>query len=177
MRLEQKYFIPFIGICAALTLIVIVYGTINYSKNQNLDFRDSIAAVDIDTLSFEQYYDTEKLLLENLKGDPVVIQFWSTWSGRSKSVNQFLDSYQRQNPELKVIAAVVRDGDEQIQQYANQNEFNFIYTKGTDFFYELLVPGVPSQILIQRDGRLFDTQVGDDIETLEKLLNQLLRDG
>lgn len=177
MRLDQKYFNLFIGICALLTLLVIIYGTINYTQKQKSEFRESIAEVQIDTLSFELFSDVEELRMRELQGSPVIIHFWTTWSNRSIKVNKFLDQYMQNNPDLVVIAAIVRDGDEQVQEYLDNHSHNFVYTRGTTFFQELLVPGVPSQILIGRDGKLFDTQVGDDTESLKLLLDRLLQDG
>jgi thiol-disulfide isomerase/thioredoxin len=174
MKLDPKYFNLFIGICALLTVMVIVYGTINYTQKQATEFRDTIAAVQTDTLSFAGYADTDSLNLRDLQGDPVVIQFWSTWSGRSFAVNDFLDSYQNEQPSLRVIAAVVRDGEEQVLDYINEHNYRFHYVNGTPFFQELLVPGVPSQILIDRNGNLFDTQVGDDLEALREKLDRLM---
>ena len=177
MRLEQKYFIPFIAICGFLTLIVIIYGTVNYSEKQKVEFRENISSVIIDTVSFDLFSLEERLVMEELQGSPAIIHFWTTWSDRSLQVNQFLDRYKRENPELIIIAAIVRDGEEQVKDYLDQQNHDFIVVQGTTFFQKLLIPGVPSQILVRRDGTLFDTQVGDDISTLETLLNSLLQDG
>lgn len=177
MRLEQKYFIPFIAVCGLLTLIVIIYGTISYSGKQKVEFRENIASVKIDSVSFDLFSLEERLVMEELHDNPVIIHFWTTWSDRSLEVNQFLDRYKRDNPELIVVAAIVRDGDEQVQEYLDQQNHDFIVVQGTALFQSLLIPGVPSQILVRRDGTLFDTQVGDDITTLENLLNSLLQDG
>lgn len=177
MRLDPKYFNLFIGICALLTVIVIIYGTINYTNKQKSEFRESISTVELDTLSFEKFSGSEELLMSDIKGSPIIIHFWTTWSSRSLDVNRFLDQYKLNHPELIVIAAIVRDGDEQVQQYLDNHHHDFIYTRGTSFFQELLIPGVPSQILIGRDGKLFETQIGDDTDTLKILLDKLLEDG
>jgi thiol-disulfide isomerase/thioredoxin len=177
MRLDPKYFNLFIAICALLTLIVIVYGTINYSNKQAGEFRDNLEAVRIDTLSFDRFSSDEILNMAELEGDPVVIQFWSTWSGKSIAVNRFLDEYTLENPSLKVVAAIVRDDEQKINEYLSAQSHNFIVVEGTDFFQQILVPGVPSQILISRSGDLFDSQVGDDIDNLRNKLDSLLNDG
>jgi thiol-disulfide isomerase/thioredoxin len=177
MKLEQKYFIPFILVCAALTLIVIIYGTINYSQKQQSEFRNTISAIQMDTLSFDRFGENHRLVMEELHGDPVVIEFWATWSGKSLAVNRFLDQYQRENPGLVVVAAVVRDGEEQAAEYIAAHEYDFIYVVGTHFFQSINIPGVPTQILINRDGSLYTSHVGDDTETLRDKLDRLLQDG
>ena len=176
MRLDPKYFNLFIGICALLTLIVIIYGTINYSNKQATEFRENLEAVRLDTLTFNRFGSDQTVALADLEGEPVIIQFWSTWSGKSIGVNRFLDEYNDVHPSLRVIGAIVRDGEEQVSRYLSENDHDFIIVEGTDFFQEILIPGVPSQILISRSGTLFDAQVGDDIDALRTKLDSLLQD-
>lgn len=176
MKLDPKYFNLFIGICALLTVMAIIYGTINYTQKQTVEFRDSIEVVPLDTLSLGYIATEDTLRMSELHGEPVVIQFWSTWSGRSMNVNRFLRTFNADHPELKVIAAAVRDGKEEIMAYTSEQEDSFVYVNGTPFFQELLVPGVPSQILVGRDGRLFDIQVGEDVSSLEEKLERLMRE-
>lgn len=174
MRLDPKYFNLFIGICALLTLIVIVWGTINYSQKQEREFRENISEIEIDTLSFHMYSSADSLKIGDEAGKPIIIQFWSTWSGKSMMIHSFLDEYQAENPELMVVAASVKDAEELIQEYIDEQNYNFYYVEGTGFFQELLVPGVPSSILIYKNGKLIDTQVGDDTESLKVLLDKLM---
>lgn len=175
MRLDPKYFNLFMVICAILTLLVIVYGTVNYSNNQIIEFENQIEEVRLDTLSFESYSDGEILSIQSQIGRPVLIHFWSTWSGKSIGMNEQLHHYQTQNPSLQVIAAVVKDGEEQVMDYIHENSFEFLYVNGTDFFQDLKVPGVPSQILIDENGTLFYVQVGNDMENLLSELDRMVK--
>lgn len=177
MRLDPKYFNLFIGICALLALMAIIYSTLRYSQKQVADFEDNIAAVQLDTLAFRSFTAIDSLHLKDKTMKPVVIQFWSTWSGKSLAVNEFLDEFTIANPELFVIAAAVRDGEEQILEYINSHPYNFAYVEGTPFFQTIYVPGIPSQILINREGKVFATQVGDDTDALREKLTRLLEDG
>ncbi|MDZ7757611.1 hypothetical protein [Rhodohalobacter sp.] len=174
MRLDPKYFNLFIAICALLTLIVIVYGTISYSNNQELDFRESLRDIRLDTLSFATYANQkDSLFADDFKGSPTMIQFWSTWSGKSLSVNRFLEKNQQDYSGLTIIAAAVRDSDELILDHINSTSNDFIYVEGTSFFQTLLVPGVPSQIFLDSDGKYFDAQVGDDTTAIREKLDRL----
>lgn len=175
MRLDPKYFNLFMVICAILTLLVIVYGTVNYSNNQILEFENQIEEVRLDTLAFKSYPDGEILSIQSQIGRPVLIHFWSTWSGKSIEMNEQLHHYQSQNPTLQVIAAVVKDGEEQVLNYIQENPFEFLYVNGTDFFQHLQVPGVPSQILIDEHGTLFYVQVGNDMENLLSELDRMVK--
>ncbi len=174
MRLDPKYFNLFIAICAVLTLFVIVYGTISYSNTQATEFRKSIAEVQLDTLAFASYpAELDSVYVSDVKGSPAVIQFWSTWSGKSLHVNSFLESYQAEHPDLVIVAATVRDGEQQIIKHIQSSGAKFLFVEGTSFFQKLLVPGVPSQIIIDREGKLFDTQIGDDTVALGEKLDRL----
>lgn len=177
MRLDPKYFNLFILVLAFLTVMVIIYGTISYTQNQARDFRETVLEVPLDTLAFDTYeYGDEIVQLTELSGSPVVIQFWSTWSGKSLAVNAFLNEYKESHPELIVLAAAVRDDESLIIGHIQKEGRDFIYVEGTPFFQDLLVPGVPSQIFIDKEGKLFDTQVGDDINSLERKLDRLVNE-
>lgn len=175
MRLDPKYFNLFMVICAILTLLVIVYGTVNYSNNQILEFENQIEEVRLDTLVFESFPDGETFSIQSHIGRPILIHFWSTWSGKSIGMNEQLHHYQTQNPSLLIIAAVVKDGEEQVMNYIKGNPFEFNYVNGTDFFQDLQVPGVPSQILIDENGTLFYVQVGNDTENLMSELDRMVK--
>lgn len=174
MRIDPKHFNKFIAFCAAVTVIAIIFSTIHYSQKQTSDFQSRVGEVDFESISFYSYSEQDSLRVRELEGRPVIIHFWSTWSGKSQSVNEFLIEFSSQHDELYVIAASVRDAEVQIMEYINTNQFSFHFVKGTDFYHSVFVPGMPTQILLNRDGTLHSTHVGDDSEELQKLLNMLL---
>lgn len=176
MRIDPKYFNLFIAFCAFVTIIVIIYGTINYSRNQASDFRDRMNSVRLDTLSFKSYSEADSLYINEYEGSPVVIQFWSTWSGKSLEVNNHLEAARKENFRLVVIAAAVRDGEEKIMEYIHSNDHNFQFVEGTELFQDLLVPGIPSQIFINENGELSSVQVGDDQREFSRKLDILLHE-
>lgn len=173
MRIDPKNFNKFIAFCAALTLAIILFSTFHYSKKQKSDFKDRIDKVDFKDLSFNSYSEKDSLRINDLDDRPVIIQFWSTWSGKSQSVNQFLSEYSSQNEDLYVIAATVKDAENLIMEYIDSNHYSFHYVEGTDFYQSVFAPGIPTQILLNRDGTLYSTHVGDDIEALRILLNKM----
>ena len=174
MRIAQKYFNLFIIICAAIAVIIIALTTIRYSQKQVLEFKNNLSEIDLNTIAFRTYLQADSLRISELAGSPVVIQFWATWSGKSDQVNHFLNEYQKAHPDLTVVAAAVRDGEEQIMEYLQENNFHFDFVEGTVFYQQIYVPGIPAQILIGRDGELFDTHIGDEIQVLKNKLNHLI---
>jgi len=175
MRIDPKYFNLFIIICAVIAVIVITLSTFHYSQKQVMEFKKNISAVELDTLIFRSYMETDSLAISQLVNNPVVVQFWSTWSGKSHHVNLFLSGYRQKHPDLIVIAAAVRDGEMQIMEYINEQNFDFIFVEGTDFYQQIYIPGIPAQILIDKCGQLFDTHIGDETEILRNKLHQLIQ--
>jgi len=173
MRLDPKYFNLFIAICAVLTVVVIIFTTLRYSQKQAAGFHENISAVQLDTLSFKSYSAADSLRLSEMLENPVIIHFWSTWSDKSIQVNEFLHEFSHDNPSLIIVAAAVRDGEEQIKDYIKNNPFQFHFVEGTKFYQTVFVPGMPSQILIKPGGELFTTNIGDDTNELRDKLNSL----
>jgi len=174
MRIDPKHFNKFIAFCAAVTIVVIIYSTFHYSQQQTSDFQSRIDDVDFNNLSFYSYSEEDSLRISDLADKPVVIHFWATWSGKSLSVNQFLLEYSTQRDDLYVIAATVRDAENLIMEYIDSNHYSFHFVEGTEFYQSVFIPGIPAQILLNRDGTLHSTNIGDDIEELQKLLNRLI---
>ena len=176
MKLDPKYFNGFIAVCAILALLAIVYSTIRYSQKQVTDFRNNIAEVELDTLAFRSYTNPDSLYLKNLYEYPLVLQFWSTWSGKSQQVNEFLHEFSSEQPGFIVVAAAVRDGEEQVLEYMNQVNYDFYFVEGTEFYQTIYIPGIPAQILIKKNGELFATHIGDDTEELKEKIIKLMSD-
>lgn len=174
MRIDPKYFNVFIGILAAISALAIFYSTIRYSQNQVHNFENKLSEVDLDTLTFKSYSTPDSLRFSELSDDPTIIHFWSTWSSKSKDVNEFLNRYKEKNQKLTVIAAVVRDDEEMVLNYITQQSMPFYFVEGTEFYQELLVPGMPAQILVGTDKQLAGTHIGDDTRVLEDQLNDFL---
>lgn len=177
MRIDPKYFNLFIGVCAALTVLIIFYSTVRYSQNQISDFEDTVAEYDFHHVSFKSFSQPDSLHFTQLIRDnrPLIIHFWSTWSEKSIEVIHFLEEYAEENPELKVIAAAVRDSEEYIQSYISENDHDLHFVEGTDFYHSMMVPGMPTQIMFSADGSFFSSHVGDELITLKNELDNLMK--
>lgn len=174
MRIDPKYFNRFIGICALVTVIIIIYSTIRYSQRQVTDFESNVSEIVPDTLSFRSFSTQDSLHLKDIEDRPVIIHFWSTWSDKSIEVGEFLNRYSTNHDSLVVIAAAVRDGDELVEEYIAQTHRPFLFVEGTDVYQSLLAPGMPTQIFITGEKEVFDIHVGNDTTVIEKKLNRLL---
>lgn len=174
MKLDPKYFNLFIAVCAVITLVVILFGTMSYHINQEKILRDNIADTDLEQVVLQYIVESDSLTLSELKGVPVLIDFWATWSGKAQNTHRIIDELQQHHPDLKVIAAAVRDDEQMVRDYIGDHNFDFTYVIGTEFYHKLQVPGVPSQIMIDKQGRFFDFQIGENREVLERKVKLLI---
>ncbi|MEX2602117.1 MAG: TlpA disulfide reductase family protein [Balneolaceae bacterium] len=176
MRIDPKYFPLFLSACAALTVVVILYGTISYQKKQAETFRENLSAVDFQELGFQTMTGRDSLMVSSFLGRPVVIDFWSSWSGRSRNVHKLLIEISENHPELAILSAVVKDGKDEAEAYIDSDEFPFHFVQGTSLYNDLQVPGIPSQIFIDRSGRLVDIQIGEDSVRTRQIIERLMPD-
>lgn len=174
MRLDQKYFVPFLLICAALTAIVIVIGSLNYVSNQKETFREKIEETDLSEWKLYHYESGDSISVSQFQGSPIIIHFWSTWSDLSMELNSVMGDLKNEYPGLIVVAAAARDAPEMVEQHIGGTHFDFSYLDGTPLYQELMVPGLPSQLFVNRDGNIVDQNVGKDAETIREKTRELL---
>jgi len=175
MRIDPKYFNVFIGIIAVISVFAIIFSTVRYTQNQVRNFEENLSEVRLETLVFKSFSSPDSLRMSDFTDKQVVIHFWSTWSSKSKDVNDFLGRYVSDHENVAVVAAVVRDDEEMVLDYINSQSLPFHFVEGTEFYQKLLVPGMPAQILVGEGSRLAGSHIGDDTRMLENQLNDLFK--
>lgn len=173
MRLEQKYFVPFLLVCALLTAIVIVITSLNYASNQRETFREEVSETDLSSWKLYRYETGDSLSLSRFEGTPFVIHFWSTWSDLSIELNDEMNQLKSDYPDLVILAAASRDAEEKVQEYLNRTHYNFIFADGTPLYQELKVPGLPSQLFVNRQLSIVDQNVGRDPDAIREKASKL----
>lgn len=159
MKLEQKYFVPFMAVGALLTMIFIVYSSFNFKENQARRFTEYTAQYDsLLVLPNPYVIQEDSLRLEELQGSETVVLFWATWSEKSASIMKELNDLKKKEPGLEIIAALVHDATE--TAIPEIPDYDFRYIDGTILFNEIRVPGIPSYLLLDEEGRLIYTHVG-----------------
>lgn len=174
MRLDPKYFNLFLGICAAITVLVIIFSTLKYASNQKETFREEIENADLSSWNLYHFETGDSLSVTHFKGSPIIIHFWSTWSDLSMELHKEMHQLKLDSPELIVVAAAARDGNELVQEHIKANEYDFVYLDGTPLYQDLMVPGLPSQLFVNREGKIVDQNVGKDSKAIRQKVNQLL---
>lgn len=174
MRLDPRYFNLFLGICAVITAIAIFLFTVLYVSGQQETFREEIGKVNLGEWKMYHYASGDSISTDQYKGRSVIIHFWSTWSDMSMNINEELYELEKNTDEIVVIAAAARDGDELVKEYMNSVPYNFVFVNGTALYQEMMVPGLPSQLYLNREGAIVDHLVGDDPEKREQKIQSLL---
>lgn len=176
MRLDSKYFTPFLAVTTVVTLAVILYATISYLNRQQEEVRENVADLEPEEMVFERLTEEGEISAGQFSGRPVVIHFWATWSGRSEVVGEQIEKVQKSHPDLIVIAASVRDHPDLTLEWARSHQNSFHWVEGTRIYQDLQIPGVPSQLLIHRTGEIATLHVGDDAESLNRELENVIGD-
>ncbi|MEX0772458.1 MAG: TlpA disulfide reductase family protein [Balneolales bacterium] len=153
-------------------MIAIFWGTIRYSENQQSRFEEGLGDGDeVSHMSFLQFGEEDSVSVSRHKGSPVILDFWATWSQRSAQAHGKLAELQRDHPELVIISVAVKDDEEYISQYISENNYNFIFADGTQAYQDLLVPGLPTQLMFDAKGKLKHVLVGfKDEDQFEEIL-------
>jgi len=127
-------------------------------------------AVGPPALRIAQWYGTEPLTLEGLKGKVVLLDFWNTMCGPCRKLMPHLDElYRRHKAEGLVVIGVTEDEKNDLEEYV----------KGTPVGYPLAIDemkggsgvtfdaykivAVPTVVLIGRDGAVVWRGTGEKL--------------
>src|SRR6056297_608303 len=179
MKLDQKYFIPFLAVVAIATAFLITFFTISSQKGQRQVFRNYI--MQQDSLRLEKMpvlYENDSLSVSDLKGKFVILDFWATWSNFSEDAHFQIAKLVEQYPDtLEVIAGVVKDQQEKIDSYIERHDFPFHFVEGTAVFNKYDIPGMPTEIIYDPEGNIMDVYFGYSDSSQYDSLRTLLNNG
>ncbi|MFD2533462.1 TlpA family protein disulfide reductase [Gracilimonas halophila] len=159
MRLEQKQFVPFMIAVAAITMVVIVLSSFNFTNKQHARFVENVVESDsLTTLKMRVIGAQDSVSIVDLKGQKSILVFWASWSEKSTAMLDEIRLLQREADSLQVIAALVKDAEESLEE---EREYpNFIYSDGAHFFNYLKVPGFPTYILFDEQSNVLKSNIG-----------------
>ncbi len=171
MKLDQKYFVPFILVCAAFTMLFIVISSFNFTEQRQERFTEyTMGYEELLTKSHPYINKSDSLKLGDLQGSQTVVLFWASWSEKSAEIMNEFNEVLALRPDLNIVAALVKDATESIVD--STLSYDFIYIDGTILFNELRAPGIPSFILLDENGALISTHVGFKEGEVSNLLIQ-----
>lgn len=175
MKLDNKYFPAFMAVVAVLTVIVIVISSLRHKETQRERFVKSVQESDsLLTKSYVQINNSDSVTIREFTGNDIVIVFWASWSEKSDMLLQEISDLANETDSLTVISALVLDATDDI---ANTKFIEgFVHIDGASLFNALKVPGIPSYVLLDKQGNLKYAHVGYQENAGYELLRQKLNE-
>ena len=126
-----------------------------------------------------QDIDGDRWSLADLRGQVVVINFWSTWCLPCREEYALLQSAQTHWPDVKFVGVVYQDEPAKVRAHLARAvppaTYPNLIDPGGHVAIDYGVAGVPETYLVDRAGRVVHKQVGPfDEATLTGLLTPLL---
>lgn len=162
MRLDQKYFVPFVIVCTLIGALLIGVSTYYFQKNKENQFLERVQQTrSLETYKLPLEFSGDSLQVSQFKSKYTILNFWASWSDFSSQMHESLSELSQKNPgQITVIAASVRDGIEQVDDYRKKTNYPFKFVEGTPLYDSLKIPGVPANIIFDSRKRVIDVQVG-----------------
>ena len=123
----------------------------------------------------------DKIKLSDLKGKIVVLDFWATWCGPCREALPHMQELVKKYDESEVIFLFVNTMEtkkpEEIKKNVakfmtdNKYDLNVLFDYNDDVSKKYLVNGIPTEIIIDKEGNLLSRSLGYD-GNLEALINE-----
>lgn len=120
--------------------------------------------------------DGRHLNLHDLRGRPILINFWATWCGPCRLEMPDIVVVARANPDLIVLAVNVQEMMEQIRPFAEEFQMQLPIVRDTDGALRNLyaVRGMPTNVFIDSAGEIFTIWAGMlTVDLLQEIVAEL----
>lgn len=156
MQIDPKYFNRFLAIVAFVAALLIIFFTFNNQRSDKSDFKKRMFAQDsLQSVYWHDAEDEDSLRISDFKGKYVVLDFWANWSDKSLEDHKKLASIKNESPDrIEVIAAAVGLRRKQVLSYKKKHPFPFHFVAGSKQFSDFEVPGLPTQLIYNPEGKL-----------------------
>jgi len=119
---------------------------------------------------------TPTITLSALRGQPVVLSFWTTWCPYCRQQTAVLVDAANQYPAIRFLGIDVKEGEAAVQAYVNQEAIPYpiLLDKEGAIAESYGVTGFPTTYFLDADGLIVARQLGAlNVVTLERLLARL----
>ncbi|MFW6348436.1 MAG: TlpA family protein disulfide reductase [Cyclonatronaceae bacterium] len=167
MRIEQKYFVPFMLAVAALCIVLITYFNFRSAGQQQQHFTERVGdGRALYEHTYPQYFKDDGISPQTIAAQDsaaVALLFWGSWSDRSAEALRTLQQVAATDSlKLRIFAAAIKDGEDFIREVEQQTppEVPVFFVEGDEIYNELKLPGLPSLIVFDADGGLHGARYG-----------------
>ena len=162
MRIDPKYFIPFLLIVAACCVAAIIYFNFHFIGGQQERFASSIG--DGQTLTeheFAIYFSDESFVLNEQLNRRKIVLFWASWADRSIEARDYLfQAISQTNANPLLILASVKDDVTYLESLQPMLNDHIILIQATEFYNDARVPGIPAVIAFNEDNSIYGMKSG-----------------
>lgn len=118
--------------------------------------------------------------LSALKGQVVLLDFWATWCGPCRSTMPKLDSLSKKFKKQNVVVMGIDDNEDEqtVRDFIRKNHFEYpilLSSRRDGVLESYSVRGLPTMVLIDRNGIVADYKLGYGNETEDDLRADLAR--
>lgn len=103
------------------------------------------------------------LALADLRGKPVVVNFWASWCGPCRKEGPDLVAFAKSHPGVAMLGINVADGESQAAPFARELGFTWpsIADRGQALYREFRLIGLPSTFVVDADGKVVFRKIGE----------------
>lgn len=125
-----------------------------------------------------QLVDGSTVTLSDLKGKPVLINFWATWCGpcvmEMPAFERLMEDY---GDEISLVAVNCGDDAETVKDFVEENGFTFPIALDEDFEITMTYPsnGIPYTVIVDSEGVITHISTGaSDADTMYEQYREAL---
>src|SRR5206468_909269 len=123
--------------------------------------------------------DKPQLSLNELRGHPVVLDFWATWCGPCQAQSPIVDTLFRrfQDKGLVVLGINTNDEEDAARHWVRTHRISYpiVYDNAQTTARAYGVESLPTLVVISREGRISAVRIGlTDAAELESLVQAVL---
>ena len=106
--------------------------------------------------------DGRAVRLEELRGKPVILNFWSTWCGPCKAEHPLFQGAAMQHPDVQFLGVVYSDQIDKVRRYIGIEGAAYpnLMDPGSHTAIDYGVTGVPETYFIDRNGMILHKEAG-----------------